>query len=75
MSKIINVSIRQSAIFVHSDQYSKKTTSNKDEVWVLIANLNKLGFSVSEELLNALFSVNSSYLLTILDIFKESLCI
>ncbi len=72
MNKLFNVSVRQKALFIESvlrvgdfDKAIKGTTTT------LVANLAKLGFGVSEELLHALNQLTPNKQVEILEKFRE----
>ncbi len=70
MKKLINVSLRQKAVFIapvvaNEDKTLKETTS------VLVANLAKLGFGVSEPLLRALNGTTPAFQANLLATFRE----
>lgn len=71
MNTLLQVGLRQQAIFIsdmaiqHQQHYITPTTG------LLVANLAKLGFGVSEPLLHALNHTTPAYQATILETFRE----
>ena len=69
--ELLKVSIRQKAVYIPdalvvSGQFEMNQTTS-----VLVANLAKLGYGLSEDLLHALNGVNPKYKLNILEVCKE----
>jgi hypothetical protein len=75
MSKLVNVSLRQKAIFipqvVREDTNHGKGVSLKGTTTTLVANLGKLGYSVSEDLLRALNQTTPTFQVKLLETFRE----
>lgn len=71
MNTLLPVGLRQQAVFIptttirHNEHYLTPTTG------LLVANLAKLGFGVSEPLLHALNRTTPAYQATILETFRE----
>jgi len=70
MSKLLNVSLRQKAVFVPKMQ-TQERQKLRETTAELVANLSLLGYGVSEELLYALNNCNPKFQLRLLQTFKE----
>lgn len=71
MNTLLQVGLRQQAVFIpetaiHSNEHYLTPTTG-----LLVANLAKLGFGVSESLLHALNQTTPAYQATILETFRE----
>ena len=71
MKNLLKVSVRQQALFIPESTQSNEGFYLKDSTSVLIANLAKLGFGVTEELKNTLNLVNADEQEQLLEIFRE----
>lgn len=71
MNTLLKVSLRQQAIFIPdaSDKITQK--SLQETTSVLVANLAKLGFGVSEDLLQALNETTPAFQTNLLEAFRE----
>ncbi|MCE3228902.1 MAG: hypothetical protein K0S32_3453 [Bacteroidetes bacterium] len=69
-NNLLNVGFRQQAIFIPTALMTAERKTIAETTAVLVANLSKLGFGVSEQLLNALNRVSPAYQLTILETAK-----
>lgn len=65
MKTLINLSLRQNAIFIPADKINPNTKEMADTTAGLVANLSKLGYTFSEKLLHALNSVTPTYKLEV----------
>src|SRR3954471_17116731 len=70
MNNLINVSFRQQAIFIPSSALIVERKNIAGTTAVLVANLSKLGFGVSEQLLLALNNMSPVSQLTVLETAK-----
>ncbi len=70
MNKLLQVSLRQKAVFIE-DVMIRDNASLTATTSLLIANLAKLGFSVSEPLLHALSATTPSFQAQLLETFRE----
>ncbi|MDX2174013.1 MAG: hypothetical protein SFY56_12900 [Bacteroidota bacterium] len=70
MNNLLNVGFRQQAIFIPTEAMKTDRKNIAETTSVLIANLSKLGFGVSENLLVALNNVSPVYQLEILESAK-----
>ncbi|MBA3680348.1 MAG: hypothetical protein H0W73_04040 [Bacteroidetes bacterium] len=70
MNNLLNVGFRQQAIFIPTKAMKAERKNIAETTAVLIANLSKLGFGVSEDLLVALNNVMPVYQLTVLETAK-----
>lgn len=68
---LLKVAIRQQAVYVPQDQLLKKNTKITKSTAVFIRNLQKIGYTVSEDLLHALNNVQPTYKLSIYNMLKE----
>lgn len=68
MTTLVNVSLRQNAVFIPSTQWESGDYSQS--AYVLVANLAKLGYGVSEDLLAVLKTTPPQYQARILTAFK-----
>lgn len=71
MCTILKVSLRQKAIFIPADQLSESETIMNENTALLVADLAKAGFTVSEKLLIALKKSSPVYLQTILEEIQD----
>lgn len=72
-TNLLKVSIRQNAIFIPTDKIVASKENLTQTTMVLIANLRKLGYTVSEDLLHAMNSMAPNQAITIFDTMKEVL--
>ncbi len=70
MNNLLNVGFRQQAIFIPKTAMKAERKNIAETTAVLVANLSKLGFGVSENLLIALNNVSPVYQLNVLDAAK-----
>ena len=61
MKTLINLSLRQNAIFIPADKINPEAKEMADTTAGMVANLSKLGYTFSEKLLHALNSVTPKY--------------
>ena len=71
MNTLQTISLRNQAIYIPEVAITNDATQLKDTTSVLVANLGKLGFSVSEPLLKALNQTSPKFQLGILEQFRE----
>jgi len=71
MSKLRNVSLRQQAVFIPKEAIVNKGTELRGITSVMVANLAKLGFGVSEKLLVALNQTAPNFQASLLESFRE----
>lgn len=72
MTQLLKVSLRQKAVIVpSSEQKSARTESLYETTGVLLANMAKLGFTVSEPLLHALNRATPVYQASVLETLRE----
>ncbi|GGD70020.1 hypothetical protein GCM10011514_37600 [Emticicia aquatilis] len=71
MKKLLKVSLRQNAIFIANASIIGSQKELKGTTSVLVANLSKLGFDVSEPLLKALNQTSPQFQLEVLKTFQE----
>ena len=72
-TNLLKVSIRQNAIFIPTDKIVASKENLTQTTMVLVANLRKLGYTVSEDLLHAMNSIAPNQAITIFDTMKEVL--
>lgn len=72
-TNLLKVSIRQNAIFIPTDKIVASKENLTQTTMVLVANLRKLGYTVSEDLLHAMNSMAPNQAITIFDTIKEVL--
>lgn len=72
-TNLLKVSIRQNAIFISKDKIVASKENLTQTTLALIANLRKLGYTVSEDLLHAMNSIVPNQAITIFDTMKEVL--
>lgn len=72
-TNLLKVSIRQNAIFISTDKIVASKENLKQTTLALTANLRKLGYTVSEELLHTMNSMAPNQAITIFDTMKEVL--
>jgi hypothetical protein len=70
MSTLLNVSLRQTAVFIPSSAMMDAQTELTETTAILVANLAKLGFGVSESLLQALNRTTAKFQLDLLETFR-----
>lgn len=73
MNQLLTVSIRQQAIFIPDNALLQEGKRLRTDTGMLLANLSKLGFGVSEDLLKALIATVPAYQSIILESLKEVL--
>lgn len=73
MKNLLRVSIRQSAIFIPTDKIVASKESIAQTTVVLLANLRKFGYTVSEDLLHAMNSMDPNQAIIVFDAMKEVL--
>ena len=71
MSKLLNVSLRQQAVFIPTSAMTAQNKALSETTSVLVANLAKLGFSVSEPLLRAINQTSPRFQASLLTHFRE----
>ncbi|MBC9934267.1 hypothetical protein [Chitinophaga qingshengii] len=71
MNNILQVALRQQAIYIPSAAADKATANMNADTAVLVANMAKLGFGVAEPLLRALQGTDATYQAQILDQLRE----
>jgi hypothetical protein len=72
-TNLLKVSIRQNAIFIPTDKIVASKENLTQTTMVLVANLRKLGYTVSEDLLHVMNSIAPNQAITIFDTMKEVL--
>lgn len=72
-TNLLKVSIRQNAIFIPKDEIVASKENLTQTTLALTANLRKLGYTVSEDLLHAMNSMAPNQVITIFDTMKEVL--
>ncbi|MFV0586234.1 hypothetical protein [Bacteroides reticulotermitis] len=72
-TNLLKVSIRQNAIFIPKDKIVASKENLTQTTLALTANLRKLGYTVSEDLLHAMNSIAPNQAITIFDTMKEVL--
>lgn len=72
-TNLLKISIRQNAIFIPTDKVVASKENLTQTTLALTANLRKLGYTVSEELLHAMNSMSPNQAITIFDTMKEVL--
>lgn len=72
-TNLLKVSIRQNAIFIPLDKIVASKENLTQTTMVLVVNLRKLGYTVSEDLLYAMKSMAPNHAITIFDTMKEVL--
>lgn len=70
-TNLLKVSIRQNAIFIPKNKIVASKENLTQTTMVLVANLRKLGYTVSEDLLHAMNSMVPNQAITIFDTMKE----
>ncbi len=73
MENLLTVSLRQNAIFIAPTDIKNDGKNLRESTSVLIANLGKLGFSVSEDLLTALNGTTPAFQARLLAIFRKKM--
>jgi hypothetical protein len=71
MNHLLKIALRQNAIFIPKTEQVAALKQLSQSTSLLVANLGKLGFGVSEPLLHALNAVQPAVHLKILNIFRE----
>ncbi len=71
MSTLLNVSLRQSAVFIPTTAILKEEKKLTETTALLIANLGKLGYTVTEPLLHALNGTSPTFQSKLLNLFRE----
>ncbi|MEC5145523.1 hypothetical protein [Chitinophaga sp. 212800010-3] len=71
MNSLLKVGLRQKAIFIPENAQSAEQEYITPATGLLVANLAKLGFGVTEELLQSLNRTTPAYQATILEAFRE----
>ena len=71
MKNLMNVALRQQAVFIPKMEIKNDLTALRGTTSVLVANLAKLGFGVSESLLRALNNASPKFQGDLLDKFRE----
>lgn len=71
MNSLLKVSLRQKAIFIPGTAIINKHNSLQEHTSLLVANLAKLGFGVSEKLLNALNNATPGYQFEVLEMLRD----
>lgn len=72
-TNLLKVSIRQNALYIPSDKRVGSKENITQTALVLVANLRKLGYSVSEELLKAINQLAPKQILNIFNTMKDVL--
>lgn len=72
-TNLLKVSIRQNTIFIPKDKIVASKENLTQTTMVLVANLRKLGYTVSEDLLHAMNSMAPNQAIIIFDTMKEVL--
>ncbi|NDV60051.1 hypothetical protein [Bacteroides sp. 519] len=70
---LLKVSIRQNAIFISKDKMVVTKDNLKQTTLILVANLKKIGYTVSEDLLQALNTLAPNQMIAIFNLMKEVL--
>lgn len=71
MNQLLKVSLRQQAVFIPEQAIINKQDRLTETTSMLVANLSKLGFGVSEPLLHALNNATPAFQLSVLDLLRE----
>lgn len=72
MKQLLNVSLRQQAVFIPTSAYVKdESKALTENAGILITNLAKLGFGVTEDLLQAMNRTDDTYLQAVLEMIRE----
>ena len=71
MKNLLKVSLRQNAVFISNTDLMATEKELSGTTSVLVANLSKLGFDVSEPLLRALNQTSAKFQLNVLETFRE----
>ncbi|MCU0444657.1 MAG: hypothetical protein MUE85_07030 [Microscillaceae bacterium] len=71
MEKLLKISLRQNAVFIPETALVSQDKKMSETTGVLIANLGKLGYGVSEALLRALNATNPKFKANLLEVFRE----
>lgn len=72
-TNLLKVSVRQNAIYISNEQLVAKNQKLTKSTLALVANLRKIGYTVSEELLQAVNQINPTCALQIFNTMKEVL--
>lgn len=70
MMELINVSLRQQAVFIPNTKLTAKVRQMRESTAGLVANLAKLGYGVSEDLLHALNQTTPKFQVELLEKFR-----
>lgn len=73
MNKLLTVSLRQKAVYVPAELLSTEELPLRESTGLLAADLSKLGFGVSQELLLALNKTNLGYQADVLQTLREAM--
>src|SRR5689334_356606 len=71
MNPLLKVSIRQQAIFIPDQAISNNHASLTGNTGLLVANLARLGYGVSEPLLTTLNNTAPGFQLTVLEMLRD----
>lgn len=71
MNQLLQVSLRQKAVFIPAQEFKTTEVALTESTGLLVANLAKLGYGVSETLLQALNKTTPSFKLKVLNMFRE----
>ncbi len=71
MKELLQISIRQNAIYIPQESLANGKNEITETTSVLLANVSKLGFTFSEPLLRALNGTSPKYKLEVLEVLKE----
>ncbi|MFT5914603.1 MAG: hypothetical protein ACJAWV_001464 [Flammeovirgaceae bacterium] len=69
--KLTQLSLRQKAVFIPAEAMVAEGKTLSETTSVLVANLAKLGYGVSEPLLHAINRTSPKFQLSLLEIFRE----
>jgi hypothetical protein len=70
---LLKISLRQNTIFIPSEMIGNENKNLSGTTSVLLANISRLGFTVSESLLHALNNVNPNYKIEVLEVLRAIL--
>ena len=73
MENLLSVSLRQNAIFIAPSDIKSEGKNLRESTSVLVANLGKLGYAVSEDLLIALNGTTPTFQTKLLTFFREKM--
>ena len=71
MNNLMKVSLRQQAIFIPDDARVNELSELSSTTGVLIANLSKLGFGVTGDLLHTINRTTPAFHLSVLETLRE----